>query len=129
MNMGAKQIFVASMLILSMGDVFAQGAANHGRTVQHFGTAAFFYTQKAGAEKIEPGMDQIQRDAQQRDQERRRSRDSGLPDSSGSGDPADNQANATSEVNRRQGKLSLEERRALRRQIDEAGHDIYAPKR
>jgi hypothetical protein len=129
MNMGAKQTFVASMLILSMVDVFAQGAANHSRTVQHYGTAAFFYTQKSGTEKIEPGMDQMQRDTPQRDQERRRSRDAGLPDSSGSGDPADNQANAASDANRRQGKLSVEERRALRRQIDEAGHDIYAPKR
>lgn len=123
--MGVKQIFIASLLILSTVDVFAQGAANHGRTVQHFGTAAFFYTQKSGAEKIDPGMDQVQRDAFQRDQERRKPRDAGLPDSSGSGDSADNQADA----NRRQGKLSLEERRALRRQIDEAGHDIYAPKR
>ena len=125
MNMGVKQIFIASLLILSTVDVFAQGAANHGRTVQHFGTAAFFYTQKSGAEKIDPGRDQVQRDAFQRDQERRKPRDAGLPDSSGSGDSADNQADA----NRRQGKLSLEERRALRRQIDEAGHDIYAPKR
>ena len=30
---------------------------------------------------------------------------------------------------RRPGKLSPEERRALRQQINEAGHDIYAPKR
>lgn len=127
MNMGVKQIFIASLLILSMPGVFAQGAANHGRTVQHFGTAAFFYTQKAGAERVDPGMDQVQRDASQREQERRRSRDAGLPDSSGSGESADN--SAASDANRKQGKLSLEERRALRRQIDEAGHDIYSPKR
>jgi hypothetical protein len=31
--------------------------------------------------------------------------------------------------NRRQGRMSPEERRALRRQINEAGHDIYAPRR
>ena len=30
---------------------------------------------------------------------------------------------------RRPGKLSPEERRALRQQINEAGHDIYEPKR
>jgi hypothetical protein len=30
---------------------------------------------------------------------------------------------------RRQGHMSPEERRALRRQIDEAGRDIYAPRR
>jgi hypothetical protein len=30
---------------------------------------------------------------------------------------------------RRDGRLSADERRALRRQIDEAGRDIYAPRR
>ena len=129
MNMGVKQIFATSFLILSMADVFAQAAANNGRSMQHFGTAAFFYTQKSGAEKIEPGMDQAQREASQREQERRRSKDLGLPESSGSGEQGDNQTNASSDGARRNGRLSPEERRALRRQIDEAGHDIYAPKR
>jgi hypothetical protein len=31
--------------------------------------------------------------------------------------------------NRRPGRMSPEERRALRRQINEAGHDIYQPRR
>jgi len=33
------------------------------------------------------------------------------------------------EQSRRDARLSPDERRALRRQIDEAGRDIYAPRR
>jgi hypothetical protein len=33
------------------------------------------------------------------------------------------------QVRRMGGRMTIEERRALRRQINEAGHDIYAPKR
>lgn len=47
-----------------------------------------------------------------------------MPDTSGYSAPADN-----NEQRRRAGRMSPEERRALRRQIDEVGHDIYAPKR
>ncbi len=61
--------------------------------------------------------------------DRRRGREFGNPDSSGYGAPGDNQSNAAPDNSRRQGRLTPEERRALRRQIDEAGHDIYAPKR
>jgi hypothetical protein len=49
-------------------------------------------------------------------------------ESSGSSQP-DNAAGSSNDNARRQGKMSPEERRALRRQIDEAGHDIYRPKR
>lgn len=47
-------------------------------------------------------------------------------DSSGS---SDSEQQAGNGAERRGGKLSPEERRALRRQIDEAGHDIYKSKR
>jgi hypothetical protein len=40
----------------------------------------------------------------------------------------DNQRQA-SEVARRAGRMTSEEKQALRRQINEAGHDIYAPRR
>ena len=47
--------------------------------------------------------------------------------------PADrangNNANRNAEQSRRDPKLSPDERRDLRRQIDEAGRDIYAPRR
>lgn len=40
-----------------------------------------------------------------------------------------NNSNRNTEQSRRDPKLSPDERRALRRQIDEAGRDIYAPRR
>jgi hypothetical protein len=40
---------------------------------------------------------------------------------------AERDANA-SDYPPRQGRMSVEERRALRRQIDEVGHDIYGPR-
>lgn len=58
-----------------------------------------------------------------------RNRESNIPDSSGSGAQAGNQSSSGGEQSRRQGKMTPDERRALRRQIDEAGHDIYVPKR
>lgn len=41
----------------------------------------------------------------------------------------DNNANRNAGQSRRNSQLSPDERRALRRQIDEAGRDIYAPRR
>ena len=62
--------------------------------------------------------------------ERRRSREVvGQDNSSGYGGPAEGRAGDAAENARRQGRLSADERRALRRQIDEVGHDIYGPKR
>ncbi|HYD96203.1 MAG TPA: hypothetical protein VEC01_12820 [Noviherbaspirillum sp.] len=54
-----------------------------------------------------------------------------VPESSGYGSSGDSQSNSTQQAEnmRRQGRMTPEERRALRRQIDEAGHDIYTPKR
>lgn len=61
-------------------------------------------------------------------QERRR--ENVMPESSGYGAAGDAQSNSQQAENmRRQSRLTPEERRALRRQIDEAGHDIYSPKR
>jgi hypothetical protein len=40
-----------------------------------------------------------------------------------------NPANVVPDSSRRPGRMTPEERRALRRQINEAGQDIYAPKR
>lgn len=65
----------------------------------------------------------------QQQPEQRRGRDNAFPDSSGSGGEAESHTNSSADNARKQGRLSPEERRALRRQIDEAGHDIYAPRR
>lgn len=56
-----------------------------------------------------------------------REREPGAPDSSGYGAQGD--GGAASDHTRKQSKMSPEERRALRRQIDEAGQDIYTRKR
>lgn len=65
----------------------------------------------------------------QQQPEQRRGRENAFPDSSGSGGEAESHTNSSADNARKQGRLSPEERRALRRQIDEAGHDIYAPRR
>jgi hypothetical protein len=60
----------------------------------------------------------------------RRRQNHDAPESSGYSSSGDGQSNSQQAENaRRQGRMSPEERRALRRQIDEAGHDIYSPKR
>jgi hypothetical protein len=41
----------------------------------------------------------------------------------------DNSPNSAQDGSRRPGRLSPDERRALRRQINEAGQDIYIPRR
>lgn len=52
------------------------------------------------------------------------------PESSGYGSAPEAQSNSQqAENSRRQGRMTPEERRTLRRQIDEVGHDIYLPKR
>ncbi|WP_088709034.1 hypothetical protein [Noviherbaspirillum denitrificans] len=55
----------------------------------------------------------------------------GMPDSSGYGAPRESRSDSQQAENarRQQGRMTPEERRTLRRQIDEAGHDIYSPRR
>lgn len=60
--------------------------------------------------------------------EARRSKYVTLPDTSGYSTLNDNKM-TSADNSRRGGRMSPEERRALRRQIDEAGHDLYTPKR
>ncbi|HZW14308.1 MAG TPA: hypothetical protein VFF81_14110 [Noviherbaspirillum sp.] len=62
-----------------------------------------------------------------RGSDRRHERRSGGSESSGDG-PQGNPGHQQDNANR-QSRLSPEQRRALRRQIDEAGQDIYTPKR
>lgn len=66
---------------------------------------------------------------QQQEPERRRAREFDLPEPASYDVQADSQSIPAADNARRPGRLSLEERRALRRQIDEVGHDIYVPKR
>lgn len=75
---------------------------------------------------LERGQQHLQMPSQS---DRRENRPDPAQDSSGYGGQPDNQASQTADNARRQGRMSPEERKALRRQIDEVGHDIYAPKR
>jgi len=71
--------------------------------------------------------------AQQRDQDPRPGRDERNMPSDGRDQRQDSERAQREGRNRpetqRQGRLSPEERQALRRQIDEAGHDIYRSRR
>jgi len=113
MNSGFKKIGFLLLQILGIGSAFAQSgnyAMNRRETV-------YFYAQ----ETMPPqGVDQ------QRQMDRRRMQEF---NSSGFGMQGNDAAGNLVDPSRRQGKLSPEQRRALRRQIDEAGHDIYSPRR
>lgn len=75
-------------------------------------------------ERAEPrGMPQTERE----NDHHRNNRGADRQDSSGYGSRSE--AGSASDNGQKQGKLSPEARRALRRQIDEAGQDIYKPKR
>jgi hypothetical protein len=115
--MWLKKTSISLLLISGIAQVYAQ-PGDIGR--REHGSVYAFYVQGAPQDRDAQGMEQ-----QQRQNERRRREF----DSSGFGTRSDNAANNVPDASRRQGKLSPEERRALRRQIDEAGHDIYAPRR
>ncbi|HEY8609443.1 MAG TPA: hypothetical protein VIM12_20195 [Noviherbaspirillum sp.] len=64
------------------------------------------------------------------DLDRRRGGDSLFPDAgTATGSQVQEGNNPSAESVRRLRSLSPEERRTLRRQIDEVGHDIYSPRR
>lgn len=123
--MRPSNIGVSLLLILGAAQAAAQpgGYLHDGRE-----TVRAFFTQNATVDRGDSRAE-----AQLRVQpERRQARETGLTDSSGysaSGE-VNSASNSASDNGRRQpGRLTPEERRALRRQIDEANHDIYAPKR
>jgi len=66
---------------------------------------------------------------QGRDAQRTDGRGFHLPENSGFGANSENYARGNGNDQQRPGRMSPEDRRTLRRQIDEAGHDIYAPRR
>lgn len=120
MNSGLKEIGFSLLLILGIGNAFAQSGSYRAEQRE---TAYLFYTQETMPPQENGGVQGLD---QQRQVDRRRMREF---DSSGFGIQGDNATNNASDPSRRQGKLSPEQRRALRRQIDEAGHDIYTPRR
>jgi hypothetical protein len=118
MNIGLKQISVSFLFILATADAFADPSGN-----REFVRA--FQLQKVAVER----GDQRNDPRIPAPDERHRGGEFGRQDTSGFENQGDNQPNNANDNSRRQGKMSPEERRALRRQIDEAGHDIYRPKR
>lgn len=115
-----KQSGLFFLLLLGMADSFA--GADESRRDELRG--AVFHTQNAALERGEASRNQqipIQGQTG-------RQREFGLPETGGFSAQAERDANG-SDYPRRQGRMTLEERRALRRQIDEVGHDIYAPAR
>lgn len=115
------RIGLSLLLIVGSANTFADPG---GRSARDAVRAYHYQIQSIALDKDVP-------QDQQRGQppEQRPRREFGVPDSSGSGAPGESQPNSSADSNRKQGKLTPEERRALRRQIDEAGHDIYAPRR
>ena len=101
------------LLILGTGSAFAQS----GDYVMNRRETVYFYAQEA----MPP-----QSIDQSRQVERRRMQEL---NSSGFDTQGNEAAGNLADPSRRQGKLSPEQRRALRQQIDQAGHDIYSPRR
>jgi len=120
--MRIKPVCVSLPLIAVVASAFAE-PEGFGRTPREAVRA--YHVQSAALDR------NGQRIPQQGQQfpEQRRDREGGLSDSSGYGAQGSGQSNSSADNMRKQGKLSPEERRALRRQIDEAGHDLYAPRR
>lgn len=109
-------------LALALCAATASAQPNGFARPERAGLYAFRY-QGGEIEQAAQGVDQ----SRQRG-EGRRGRYVTLPDTSGYGALNDNGMNS-GDNSRRPGRLSPEERRALRRQIDEAGHDLYSSKR
>jgi hypothetical protein len=120
MTMQFKQLGLFLLVVLGTADSFA-GAGVQGRDDLR---GALFRTQSASLDRDDRSA------AQQVDTQReyRQPQEVGLPQTSGYGGPMETGANS-SDYPRRQGRMTVEERRALRRQIDEVGHDLYTPRR
>ena len=121
--MAFRQITFSLLLLIGTASVSA--LANGGGFSERLG-GYVFYTQKAGMEQDRPESDRRVPPSQEPQRQER-----GFPETSGSGVAPENGADQSSADagSRRRQPLSPEERRALRRQIDEAGHDIYQRKR
>ncbi|MDB5763424.1 MAG: hypothetical protein JWQ21_2419 [Herminiimonas sp.] len=105
MNMLFKKISISLLLMISMVSAFANPGQNRGdRDAAH----AARQQQRA----MDQGESQGGRQQQYRQFDQGRQPDNGNP-------------NAGPDGSRKPGRMSPEERRALRRQINEAGHDIY----
>lgn len=115
-----RPIFIGISFLLILGSA-ASSAQPGGYRRDGMNAVRAYQMQGFAFERSGPQRDERQAEAEH---ERRRSREA---DSSGYGAQGDGRAE--SDQTRKHGKLSPEERRALRRQIDEAGQDLYTRKR
>ena len=123
-----KQAILCSLLIACNAPALADGARS-GSSERMAAVRGFLLQRSAfdfgrGAEQ--GGHNGLQPGARSEGEQRGGRQPNPVQDSSGAGDA---EAQGGNMAERRGGKLSPEERRALRRQIDEAGHDIYKSKR
>jgi hypothetical protein len=114
------QISLSLLLILGAANTFAgPGMSRYeGREL-----IRAFQVQNAALDRDQRGVPQNPPQA-----ERQQGRPFGFPGDR-YGAQNDSAQNPGPDNSRKQGRLTPEERRALRRQIDEVGHDIYAPRR
>jgi hypothetical protein len=119
MTMRLKRIGVSLLLLFGCASGFAQ--SGDGRSGGNL-TSAFYLFRAAMENGGQEGGRQTQRTSEQRPNPQ-------AGESSGFGGNPYGNGNPQAEQAPKQNKLSPEERRALRRQIDEAGHDIYTRKR
>lgn len=118
--MRLRYIAVSILLLIGAADTFAEpgGLLRDGRE-----TVRAFFMQSTVMERAESQLSP--------QSDRRQTRGVSMQDSSGYSAQSEpnSGSNSSSEGRRQPARLTPEERRALRRQIDEAGHDIYSPKR
>jgi hypothetical protein len=120
MNIRLKQISALFLFFLGMANASASAGSNRRHEQERVYLMQTIAVDRGG-----------QRDESQMQMqgERNRGREFGPANSSGYGNQGENSSNNSNDNSRKHGKMTPEERRALRRQIDEAGHDIYPPKR
>lgn len=117
--MHLKRLVISIMLSVGSAAVLAD-AGDYGQSSRDAVRA--FHVQNIYLERGQQHM-------QPPSSDRRENRSYPGQDSSGYGGQPDAPTSQAADNARRQGRMSPEERKALRRQIDEVGHDIYAPKR
>jgi hypothetical protein len=122
-KMRLKLIGISFLLVL--GGVIVAFAAPASFHQDGRATIRAYQVQEASVDK--QGQRNMQAPMPQQNDPRRREFSAG--DTSGSSQAGESTSSFDNGRKQGQGRMSPEERRALRRQIDEAGHDIYTPKR
>lgn len=113
---------LGSLVLLTLSVVAASADPGYGRRDARDAVRAY-HIQSVTLERNLP------REPQPIQPQERQRQGLGTPESSGYSAGGETQSHQQADNQRRHGRMTPEERRALRRQIDEAGHDIYHPKR